>query len=277
MNLGVTCGRPLQGVALLVMGLATGGAFAQCQAPVWGIGIGVLHSRWQELDEQGVQLVQERGTLANQTLDMALACETLQWQARLQHSQGTRNYVGQTTTGTSANSTSDLDIYAIQLEAIRPVSDTWAWGGRLRATNIRRNINSTAAAQGYPEQFNYWQALLGARMQRPLSAQTRLVIDAWAGGGPSGSMRLQLPIADEANLTLGATRIVQVSAAIEGELGSGAQTPWSWRIALDVGREDMGQGSNSPLLRNGVPFGATRQPHTVQTTAGWQTSVQYRF
>lgn len=267
--------RSARRLAALAAAACALSAQADCRAPDAAASLGLAQSRWQEIDADGSELVQERGVLALQTLDIGLRCDTLRWQAQWQQLQGQRDYDGQTSSGAAARSTSGLRIRRLQLQALYPLNSQWSLGLRARATDIDRDIAGTAQALGYPEHFQYWQAGLGAQFSQAFSERSRLLLEAWFGFGPGGRLRLRLPVADEAELALGASRAASLQLAWEGEFETSPQ--WSWHTGLLVSREAIDAGAPSALLRNGVPFGAARQPRTVQSEGQWRAGLQYRF
>ncbi len=292
-----------------VAGVAGVAVAAGCDATVdsaepWAqLDAGVEHSRWEELDAQGRRLVRETGTL--QVLGLSAgsgsgsggsgsgslshraspACQPLRWVLRLSHAQGRRDYQGVSSSQVPIQTSSAISRHMAQLLALQALTQAWSVAGRLSYRQTLREIADSGSAlettRGYPERYTDWQAAAAVHYAADMSPSLRWGAEVWLGAGPGGSLRLRLPQADPAWLSLGRSRLVQLGwvventekAAADGDLRSG----WSGQLRLDYLVEQFGSGAGAVIRRQGIPVGGAAQPATRQAALSVQAALRYRF
>ena len=264
-------------VGVLLAGLSVSGAAVAtvCDMPAPGALAGLERSQWEEFDAQGTSLVRERGTLTVAGLQASGRCGRVDWTAQWTRSQGERAYDGVTTTQQPLQTQSQLRAQAVTIAAWLPLGGGWAVGSQLGYRQLDRNIASTGSVLGYPEQFDYLQAALGARYQTALAEGVRLTASGWLGGGPGGRVRVDLPRADAVTLALGSSRLLALRLQLDG--GESVQPGWSWQAGVAYRREQTGAGTAETLTRNGVAVGAALQPRFVQRHLETTAVLAYRF
>jgi len=249
---------------------------AGCSAPVLRGVAGADDSRWSEYGAQGAQLVQEEGRLSRSGVEATLACAPLQWSFDWYHRWGTRDYDGSASTGAAVRTESRIRADEVTLALMRGVG-AGAIGVRLSYENIGRTIEGTSSVSGYPERFRYWTVALGGRYLLRVTDRLAISAAAWAGGGPGGTVWVDLPRADPAELRLGSSRLLE--AALRFELGRPASSSagWSWAVGLRVRDAVMRAGEPQVLRSSGVPVGVASQPRTEQRTVGVFAIGAYAF
>lgn len=248
-----------------------------CSAPSWEAHAGAVRSHWAENSTQGKSLVRERGTLTRAGLTANLSCDRWQWQLALARSEGQRTYDGVSTTNFPIQTHSDLAITDASILGWTPIAARWAGGLRLNHRTIHRDIASTGRVRGYPEQFAYWQAATGLRYERPLGPDLVLSAEGWLGGGGGGSLSLNLPNADKAQLRLGNSRLAEVALQISSPARAPAGRGWAWHVRTAYQWQGIAAGPATALMRNGVPVGSALQPETLQRALGLDIGVGYHF
>lgn len=249
----------------LVLALPGVSAAMDCDAPSLSWTAGPERSHWEELDADGDSLLTERGWLTRTGLTAGVRCGVTHWEALWTHSAGHRAYDGQTNTGVPVQTRSRLRIDTLSVTGFVPLGEgAWAIGGRAGWRQIDRLIAGTEAAQGYPERFRAWQLALGVRWRLHQARTWRVSATGWAGGGPGGSVAVDLPRSDPLTLPLGNSRLLALGLQLEGVPASRAQPGWSWQLRLEAEREITGAGAARPVTRNGIPVAAARQPRIVQ-------------
>jgi hypothetical protein len=173
--------------------------------------------------------------------------------------------------------TSALAITDASAQLWSPALADWTGGLRLNHRILNRDIASIGQVRGYPERFSYWQAALG--LKRTLALNPGLIIsgEGWLGGGPAGTLALNLPTADATQLTLGSSKLAEIAL----QLGSPALTPgqagWSWQARVDYQWQTIAAGPAKALVRNGIPVGGAAQPAVRQQALGVSAGANYRF
>jgi len=261
--------------AAVLAGLSGVAGASGCDTSAFDALAGAERSRWEEFDAQGKSLVRERGTLKLAGLQASGHCGTIDWTAQWTRSQGPRSYDGFTTRQVPLETRSQLRATALNLAAWLPVTPGWAIGAQLGHRQIDRDIATSGNVLGYPEQFEYLHAALGARYQAALGQRLGLTVSGWLGAGPAGRVRVDLPRADPVTLALGSSRLLALSLQLDG--GETVQTGWSWQASLNYRREQAGAGTPEALRRNGVTVGAAMQPRVVQQHLGTAANLTYRF
>ena len=257
--------------------LPTAVAAADCGAPSLGALAGAERSQWEEFDAQGNSLVREQGTLKVVGLQAAGTCRTVNWSAHWTLSRGERDYDGVTSTQAPFQTQSRLEAQHMAVQAWLPVHLGWSMGSQLGYRHIERDITGKGNVLGYPERFAYWQAALGARYQVALGAQLQLAVSGWAGGGPGGRVRVDLPRADPVTLPLGSSRLLALGVELGSPTAALVQPGWSWQLGVAYRHERIGAGDPRTLVRNGLPVGSALQPRIVQRHLGASAGATYRF
>lgn len=275
---GTALTQPARAAAALGIGLVAAASVAPpALACTWQANAeaGPLASRWHETDGDGRTLVRERGTLVMAAATLAAeGCRYGPWSATLSHSRGNRHYDGQANNGAALQTHSRLQHSGLALQAMPWGDETWRLGARLRWQRIDRDIQSTAAALGYPERFDTLQAAVVAGLSGPRGASPlRWDLQLAVGGGPGGHLKLQLPGLDAATLRLGSSRLAQLELGLQGPL-AGA---WHWRAGLSAHAEHAGAGPAKAITRNGQIVGAASQPATRQHSLGLTLALQHAF
>lgn len=272
-----TKGR-LRGLFSVAIFLSVSPAWSlDCSAPSWQAHTGVVRSHWTENSAQGKSLVRERGTLTRAGIAADLLCDRWQWRLALARSEGRRAYAGVSTTNFPIQTHSDLAITDASVLGWAPIVERWAGGLRLSHRAIHRDIAGTGRVRGYPEQFTYWQMATGLRYERPLRPGIVISTEGWLGGGGRGTLSLSLPNADQAQLSLGNSRLAEVALQISSPVLAPAGRGWSWHVRTDYQWQGIAAGTATTLMRNGVPVGSALQPETRQRTLGLDIGAGYRF
>ena len=259
-----------------LLGLASAAQAAECGAADLSLHTGVEHSRWQEFNAQGGQLVDETGLLYRTGLQLEGDCAGLQWAAQWSHARGTRDYDGVSNTNQPIQTTSRLRSQQVQLQAWMPVIERWAVGARVGWTRSDRDLDSVGNVRGYPEQFRSIQAALGGRYTLADLGGLRWTVSGWLGGGPGGTLHLHLPNVDAARLRLGRSQRAELGVQVESS-DAVDRTGWSWRLGWQLQQEQMRAGRSQAITRNGLLVGSAAQPKTRQTQMGLDAALRYRF
>lgn len=241
----------------------------------WSIGaeLGVLESRWREVDDRGATLLRERGHLPEAALTLAARGPgSLQALLRLSHAEGRRAYDGQTQAGVPLGTRTDLREQALQLQALWGDEDGWRVGARLTGAITHRGIRSTPLAAGYPERHQRWLSTLVLATGGPLATTgMRWGVEGIAGGGPAGRMDVDLPGYDAVRLQTGRATTAGAAARLSGRW-AGA---WHWRLELQHQATRSGAGTAAALLRAGQVVGSVSQPASRASTTRLQLSIAF--
>jgi hypothetical protein len=272
----VSLGRQAAGAVLALA--ATPAVWAEtCAAPTLDASVGTERSRLTEVSSSGRQLVKESGTLRTFGIGASMPCAGWLWAGHFQLAAGSRDYAGQSQAGAPVQSSSDIRRNRVQLQALRPVTPALALGAQLDWTSLDRNIAGAGMVQGYPEQYRYMQAALGARYVLPDVAGMQLGAEAWLGGGPGGHVDVQLPATDAARMKLGASRWASLGLTLASAEASPDAPGWAWRLRLDWRKDVTRAGVAQALYSNGFLVGGAVQPKFSQTALGLDAALRYRF
>lgn len=235
-------------------------------------------SRWRELDAQGRTLLREHGTLIHAGAQLSgQNCRWGPWSAHFSAEHGDRAYDGQTNSGSALTTSSRLQQQGLVLQWLPWGPGPWRLGARLRWHRVDRDIQSTAAASGYPERFDTVQTALVLGLSGPVGhSPITWNVQLAAGGGPGGRLRLQLPGYDSARLRLGSSRLLQADAQLQGPLGAG-DSRWQWRAGVHFSGDRAGAGPVQAITRNGLLVGGASQPATRQSGLGLTAALVHRF
>ncbi|APW39224.1 hypothetical protein RD110_20055 [Rhodoferax koreense] len=262
---------------LLACALAPPALAGSCGSPVLDANVGTERSRWSEFDGAGGRLVKEGGWLKTVTVGAGLECAGWTWQGHVQHAQGNRDYDGRSNNGAPLQTSSDIRRQRLDLQAWRPGSEALAFGAQLNWTMLDRDIAGVGWVKGYPEQFRYLQAAVGARYAVSDIAGMRFGVEAWLGAGPAGHVTVQLPGFDEARLRLGRSQWARLGLSLSSTEAAPQVAGWGWQLRLDLRQENTRAGQPQPLYRHGVLAGGAVQPKFRQTSVGLDAGLRYRF
>ena len=262
----------LAGTLLLFTTLANA---IDCEDMALSSSVGLVHSKWHEVSASGAPLVKETGTLRATRLDAHTRCGFARWHVHWAQAEGQRRYSGMTNTQRQAASTTDIQDQTVQLEGFIDLTAHWSVGLGVAHRSIRRNIQSTEQALGYPEHFSYRAGLAGLRYQTPSSETTKLDFVLWTGRTSGGQVWLDLPNADPTRLTLGSGRVVQASLTWAATRTS--RPGWSWGSTFNWRATTMDAGSPGVLTNKGRLVGVARQPRTRTESLGVSATLQYVF
>lgn len=261
-------------VAMLAAGVAPD-AQAACRMPELSVDAAAVHSRWREFDAQQRRLLLEQGTLRRSGLGVSSNCLGGETMLAWRRTVGTRDYDGLSNVGAPIQTVSQLRADEWQLSHRQPIAGPWSLSARLSSYRLHRDLAGVGAVQGYPEQFTYWQAALGARLALPVGASLQLAADAWWGGGPAGRLALRLPTADPTSLSLGTTRSAELALRLQPRHPAG--TGWTWDAGIEQRLTLLAAGPPGALMRNGALVGGAAQPRTRQGEFALGGRVGLRF
>lgn len=254
-----------------------------CAGSAWGCGalqpsahVGVERSQWQEFNAQGRKLVDESGLLRRAGVRLEGDCTGWLWAVEWSQAHGTRDYNGVSSANQPIQTTSRLRSQQVQLKAWMPVDARWALGARLGWAQLNRDLASVGSVRGYPEQFRTSLLALGGRYTLADLGGSRWTVSGWLGGGPGGTLHLQLPNTDAAHLRLGRSQMVQLGVKLESP-DAVDRTGWSWRLGWQAQQEQMRAGPSQAITRNGMLVGGAAQPQTRHTSMGLDGALGYRF
>lgn len=264
--------RKVLWIALSLTTMSAGAAV--CTERAWLLQTGLVNntSDWQEFDSRGKRLVQESGILQGAQLSASLQCSDWEFEGAWAQLDGTRNYDGQTNSGTPVVSQSAVRQSIGHFRTGYSVSDAWQLGARVSGQTTWRDIASAGGAAGYPERFDWTILSVGAQWKTQL-AGGQLALAAWAGSQLNSSMTLQLPGRDPSSLALGPIQQYEVSLAWSLSLQKG------WIVQADVRylATDVAQGTEAVITRGGIPVGVARQPHTTMVDIPLAFRLGYAF
>ncbi|WP_397534088.1 hypothetical protein [Roseateles sp.] len=275
---------------LLALNAGTAAA-AACAAPEPGAALWLGHSRWDESDAQGRRLLRESGTLAGARLSMALRCEGWHGEADAGWRAGQRDYRGLSSSGAAIRTHSDIEERSLRVSLWRPLLPPsngraeLALGLRGEWRGLDRDLASVGLVQGYPEQHRQAALALGLAAQ-----QGRLGISSapagwhwgaelWLGGGPRGTVDVQLPTADAARLRTGRSAFGEAALSLRspGFAAQSGPAGWAHELRLSLRDERIAAGPSAPLWRHGVLVGSASQPRHRLVDAGLQATVVWRY
>ena len=228
---------------------------------------------------QGNSLLREDGDLRMGGLHLSGYCSAVQWNAQWTLSEGKRNYDGQTNTQARLKTTSRLKMHHGGLQAWLPLprQSSWALGAMLGYRDISRDIASRGSVLGYPEHFRYLQAGFGGRYKTEISEQLQLTLTGWAGAGPKGRVKVDLPRADPTTLPLGNSRFASLGITIGSLETAQLEKGWSWEMGASYRYDMIGAGEARPLMRGAALVGSASQPQIVQRHTSLTLATAYRF
>lgn len=283
---------------LLVCGSSGSGANAAaagCAAPEPGAALWLGHSRWDESDAQGRRLLRESGTLAGARLGLALRCEGWHGEADAGWRGGQRDYRGLSSSGAAIRTHSDIEERRLRVSLWRPLlprsggSTELALGLRGEWRSLDRELMSVGSVQGYPEQHRHAALALGLTVQQVISsirtstsnapAGWHWAAELWLGGGPRGTVKVQLPTADEARLRTGRSVFGEAALSLRsaGFAAQARPAGWAHELRLSLRDERIAAGPSAPLWRHGVLVGSASQPRHRLVDAGLQATVVWRY
>lgn len=230
------------------------------------VGTALRHSEWHEHDAGGARLVTERGTLHGLWLR---ARREVAWNERLRGSlsvqaslwRGQRDYAGQTSRGQAVAATTLVHESHVEVEAGLALSDALAATASLAPAQVRRDLQASTQAHGYPESWRWTLAMVGLRWA-PRRADGDLALHAAWGRPLDARMTVWLPDRDPTRLRPAAGDAWQVELAWRHRLPRGPVVD-HW-LALTGGwcRIDFGASAPAAVTSGGAVVGAAAQPAT---------------
>ncbi|WP_088285973.1 hypothetical protein [Ideonella sp. A 288] len=248
-----------------------------CTAPWADLSLRAEHSRWQEHDDLGRRLVRERGTMPVAAAAIATRCADLDLSLELEQARGRRHYDGQASTGAALQTHSSITHDRIAVVARLPLAPGWAAGLRLGHQRLARDIADAGTVLGYPERFRLWQLAAGVRHTRALGSSRQVSMEAWWGGGPSGSVDVALPFADPARLPLGRSRLWRLDLRLGPRDGDTPAPGWQWHGLASLADQRLAAGAPQALTRDGRLVGGATQPRSALTTLQLGAALTHRF
>ncbi len=282
--------------ALLSLLLVCGGGGAAnataagCAAPEPGAALWLGHSRWDESDAQGRRLLRESGTLAGARLGLALRCAGWHGEADAGWRSGQRDYRGLSSSGAAIRTHSDIEERSLRVSLWRPLSPPssgrteLALGLRGDWRSLDRDLASVGLVQGYPEQHRHATLALGLTAQRGSGMSSAPAgwhwgAELWLGGGPRGTVQVQLPTADPARLRTGRSTFGEAALSLRSAGFAAENRPpgWAHELRLSLRDERIAAGPSAPLWRHGVLVGSASQPRHRLVDAGLKATVVWRY
>ena len=264
----------LAGILLVACDAVIAGA---CSTPAVAPVVGVERSSWRESDAQGAGLVREHGTLRKAGLEAALACGDNEFTLHWSRSDGRRDYDGVSSTGFPVATVSQLNANRLAFTALHQFDERVSVGAAISHASIRRSIESTPLAAGYPERFRYWSVAAGARYSRPLTGQTDVSISGWIGAGPPGRLWIDLPRADPTEIRLGGSRSLEVQLQLASKPAERERGGWFWSTGLVYRVEILRASQAQAVFAGSSVVGLVTQPRTTQKSVGAFALVGLRF
>lgn len=236
---------------------------------------GLVDSRWQEFSATGQFLLEEKGTLVAERLNLEASCLGAEWHGDWSQARGQRHYVGLTNKQQAATTTTDLQDESVQVGFMMPLNTFWSAGIGLDRRDTYRNIRSTDKASGYPERFNQLTGLVGLRYKVSFLKNANLATSIWVGESFGGSVWLDLPNADPTTLALGKDN-VQV-ATLTWSRKKSSQSNWFWAYTLHWRSTEKDAGPATALKQNDRLVGSAIQPRTTTQSFGLNARMGYFF
>jgi hypothetical protein len=268
---------------------ADGGDGFAAGSPQWYLAAGAQHSAWDEYASGGQALLHERGWLSGASggVRAALRRGDVRLGAfglELGHWQGTRDYDGTTSLGAPARTVVDVRRTALTLRGEAALTGGWSATAELQPNWLHRDLQGTANAQGYPEDWRWTLARIGLQWRSasgPLSdeAGDGAGLSAHAAWGKAFAPRvtLRLPGRDAATLAPGAGTAWQAGAQWDAPLGAWSQAQWSAHAGIDWERITLPASEAVPVYMNGALVGAAIQPRTRITTTQLSLGLRARW
>lgn len=263
-----------QRLSLIGAAVVAGSAMAQVDRSVaatapgigFEVGTALRHSEWREQDASGARLVGERGNLHGLWLR---AWRDISWHERLRGSlavqvslwRGQRDYAGQTSRGQFVATTTSVHESHALVEAALALTDTLAATASLAPAHVRRDLEASAQALGYPESWRWTLAMAGLRWT-PGSAHGDLVLHAAWGRPLDARMTVWLPDRDRTRLRPTAGDAWDVAIEWRHRLPGGPGVGHWLTLTGGWRRIDFGASAPATVTSGGVVVGAAAQPAT---------------
>jgi hypothetical protein len=236
---------------------------------------GLIDSRWQEFSATGQFLLEEKGTLIAERLNLEAFCFGTEWHVDWSQARGQRHYAGLTNKQQAATTTTDIQDESVNVGFMLPLNNFWSAGIGLERRDTYRNIRSTDKASGYPERFKELTGLAGLRYKVLISENTNLAASIWVGESIDGRVWLGLPNADPTTLTLGKGSIQE--ATLTWSRKTSSQSKWFWAYTVHWRSTDKDAGPATALKRNDRLIGSAIQPRTTTQSFGFNARIGYLF
>ena len=253
----------------LFFGLFQAYCSAACLSPVLTAQAGIEKNVWQEFSDNGKQLVHEQGNLPFLALAGHASCDFGTLTLRGATTQGVRNYLGVSNTGTPLSTQSTLSTSELIIRYSYAINSQFEPFISVGISNSKRDINYSGLVLGYPEEFRMYPAQIGIRW-RPTLYDNRLTLTAYGGRALYPQVKVLLPGRDVLTLDLG--HVLKAGLSAELELGVFAKGQFVLITQLD--RTHIAKGVARTVTRNGVPTGVANQPRSLLTQT--QMSIIWR-
>lgn len=266
----------MQGTVLGALLFAATMATAEdCKLTAVSFSSGLVDSQWQEFSTKGQFLLEEKGTLKAERLNLNAFCLGAEWHVDWSQAYGQRHYVGLTNKQQAATTTTDIQKQSVKVVLMIPLSTFWSAGMGLERRDTYRNIRSTDKASGYPEQFRQLTGLAGLRYKIPVGENANLTASMWVGESFGGKVWLDLPNADPTTLTLGKGNLQE--AILTWSRKTSKQSSWFWAYTIHWRSTEKDAGPSTALKRNNRLIGSATQPRTVTQSIGLNAKIGYEF
>lgn len=239
--------------------------------------VGLESSEWTEFSDTGSRVVRETGNLRATGLAAALICSDVEFGLNWSRSQGQRQYVGVTNRQNLVETVSDIDNRLLSGDMIYSMNSNWAVGLKADQRTTYRTIRTTSEAAGYPERFESLTFFGGARYRHPIKDDLFLSVEGWLGRGGPGTVWLDLPNAEPAELALGDSYAKQVGITLGTRHLHPSGKGWGWSTQLNYSAMTTYAGPQTALFRAGRVVAVANQPKTEIKTLGLYASVLYSF
>ncbi len=223
-------------------------------------------SRWREFDTNGRQLLAESGRLSGVSLRLSGAAGAGRWHLMVERVSGDRAYVGQTNTGSPAETSVALAETAIELGLDYPLVAGWSGTFTAGRLGVDRHLRDTALARGYVEHWRWMSWRPGLTWRGAVAPGGDVFVSAALAWSSHRSLLLEQAGRDTARLEPGQGLGRQVAIGYQhrwrdtAPLRSSLHAEWSWSDAR------FSASPVVPLFGSGVLRGGALQP-TTRTAA----------
>ncbi len=248
-----------------------------CSPVTLGSRAGLESSEWTEFSDAGARVVRETGHLRSTGLVAGLRCSAIEFGLDSSRSQGQRHYVGVTNRQNLVETVSDIDSRLLSGDLIYSINSDWAVGLKAEQRTTHRTIRTTSEAAGYPERFESLTFFSGARYRHALKEDLFFSVEGWLGRGGPGTVWLDLPNAEPAELALGRSHAAQVGITFGKRHVHPSGKGWDWSTQLNYSAMTTHAGPQTALFRAGRVVAVANQPKTEIKTVGLYASVVYSF
>lgn len=219
-------------------------------------------SHWREVDADGRQLLSESGRLSGASLSLMRDSPAGRLRLMVERAQGERRYVGQTNTGTPAETSVALAEAALELGIDHPLGAGWSGTLTVARQHIDRQLRDTALARGYVEHWRWTSWRPGLVWRVDLAPGGELALAGALGWSSHRSLRLELPGRDVARLEPGQGLHRELGLRYQQRLSTGGPWHWSWQAECLWSSTSFSASPVVPVVSSGVLRGGALQPTT---------------